>query len=269
VGFFRRNDLRWFYHETSYSFWPESKSILNITPGFLVDQSWDHAGKNIYTRVHPSLAVNFRNQTSFSFWYETMIDGLRPIDFPSLMTFQRFHQNTKGFQITSNTLKQVAFQGLLAWGSQLNYVPPAGEPPFLANYTYGEFALNLRPVSGLIINNSYLLNRNVNRANDGAIYNSHIIRSKWIWQVNRELTVRFIGQYDGSITNKSYTSQSTRRNFNADMLITYLVHPGTAVYLGYNSNLRRPGLPIGGHSPDRFINDGRQLFMKVSYLFRF
>ena len=28
------------------------------------------------------------------------------------------------------------------------------------------------------------------------------------------------------------------REFNADFLITYLVHPGTAIYAGYNSDLQ-------------------------------
>jgi hypothetical protein len=30
----------------------------------------------------------------------------------------------------------------------------------------------------------------------------------------------------------------TEREFNADFLLTYLVHPGTAIYVGYNSDLQ-------------------------------
>jgi hypothetical protein len=67
---------------------------------------------------------------------------------------------------------------------------------------------------------------------------------------------------------------------NFDFLISYLLHPGTAIYAGYNSNLENidPGLcvrlagqcdPNGiglvhGHGP--FLNDGRQIFVKISYL---
>jgi hypothetical protein len=66
--------------------------------------------------------------------------------------------------------------------------------------------------------------------------------------------------------------------------MTYLIHPGTAVYVGYNSNLENliPGLCVPapgslvGCDPDgnglvrsnRLINDGRIFFVKVSYLFR-
>jgi len=65
-------------------------------------------------------------------------------------------------------------------------------------------------------------------------------------------------------------------------LFTFMPHPGTAVYVGYNSNLENliPGLcqqlpgtttciPGGGLvRSNHFINDGRQFFVKISYLFR-
>jgi hypothetical protein len=53
------------------------------------------------------------------------------------------------------------------------------------------------------------------------------------------------------------------------------VHPSTALYVGYNSNLENVQLPLGNdvdgnllHS-GRLKNDGRGLFVKASYLFRF
>ena len=33
------------------------------------------------------------------------------------------------------------------------------------------------------------------------------------------------------------SSLSHSKNFNTDFLITYLIHPGTAIYVGYNTNL--------------------------------
>jgi hypothetical protein len=91
-------------------------------------------------------------------------------------------------------------------------------------------------------------------------------------------------QYDALLANPAYTSLETRKNVNADVLFTYLLHPGTAVYVGYNSNLQNlpPGLcarlatgecdsslPILSRPRDRLINDGKQFFVKMSYLFRF
>jgi len=61
---------------------------------------------------------------------------------------------------------------------------------------------------------------------------------------------------------------------NADFLITYFLRPGTALYVGYNSNLQNldRGLvptPTGLLTSNGYINDSRQFFVKASYLFRF
>jgi hypothetical protein len=77
------------------------------------------------------------------------------------------------------------------------------------------------------------------------------------------------------LSNPLISSLSPTKNFNADFLITYLVHPGTAIYVGYNSNLQnldRRLLPTSTGlltTRDDFINDGRQFFVKASYLYRF
>ena len=66
-----------------------------------------------------------------------------------------------------------------------------------------------------------------------------------------------------------------KKQFNADFLITYLVHPGTAIYVGYNSdvaNLDHSLLedPLAGlFTAKGYMNDSRQFFVKVSYQFRF
>jgi hypothetical protein len=74
-----------------------------------------------------------------------------------------------------------------------------------------------------------------------------------------------------------YTSLPTEKEFNADFLVTYLVHPGTAIYIGYNSDLQNlnhnlmldPAGLAGIYAAKGFMNDSRQFFVKVSYLFRF
>jgi hypothetical protein len=97
------------------------------------------------------------------------------------------------------------------------------------------------------------------------------------YQFNKELSFRFIGQYSAVLATPGYTSLQTTKDFNADFLITYLVHPSTAIYVGYNSNLENvdPSLAPDGSggvnhlASGRLINDGRNFFVKASYLFRF
>jgi hypothetical protein len=131
-------------------------------------------------------------------------------------------------------------------------------------------------LSALRIDNTYLFSRLRDRENGMAIFNNHIIRTKWNWQFNRELSFRMILQYNATLANPQFTSLQTTKQFNGDFLLTYLIHPGTAIYIGYNSDLQNinPDLqldPSGNllRTRDRLINDGKLFFVKVSYLFRF
>ena len=64
------------------------------------------------------------------------------------------------------------------------------------------------------------------------------------------------------------------KHLGLDVLFTYMLHPGTALYVGYTDgydNLRldpsvSPSLQRTS-SPD--LNTGRQVFVKMSYVLRF
>jgi len=125
------------------------------------------------------------------------------------------------------------------------------------------------------VDTSYLLTRLVDPLSGRAVFNDHVLRSKWNYQFTGALSLRAIAQYNATLSNQRFTSLQTSKRFDADILLTYLLHPGTALYVGYNSGLanidpalvetqsgllRRNGL---------LINDGRQIFVKFSYLFGF
>jgi hypothetical protein len=172
--------------------------------------------------------------------------------------------------------------------------PTPYNQPFLAREDLAQTSVIFRPVKPLKIENTYLFERL--RTNNrtylfeqtqfpGAgrgILNDHILRSKWNWQFTPKLSVRLILQYNALLAGtpgvgSPYTYLPTQKEFNADFLITYLVHPGTAIYVGYNSDLQNlnvvpeaatlPGYVT--NTAKGYLNDSRQLFVKVSYLFRF
>jgi hypothetical protein len=109
------------------------------------------------------------------------------------------------------------------------------------------------------------------------IFNDHILRSKWNWQFTPQLSLRVILQYNALLAGtpgvgSPYTYETTAREFNADVLVTYLIHPGTAIYVGYNSDLQNLNVQQGVgvfNTPKGYLNDSRQFFVKASYMFRF
>ncbi|MFY9560746.1 MAG: DUF5916 domain-containing protein [Terriglobales bacterium] len=290
-GFVNRVDIREYRGDTAYTFRPKNGPIVSWGPEVFGHWTWDHTGLRLDTDYISSFNIALKRQTYINISpYEEFRERLRPKDFPVLTQNQDFHEHFSGVTVSSSPVSQLTLGGYYVWGNAVNFVPGSAAPfntPYLARYDQANAVATLRPFTALKIDNTYLFSRLRTRDTNVNIFNNHIIRSKWNWQVNRELSLRVILQYRATLTQNRpgdltntypLTFLPTTKNFNADFLITYLLHPGTALYIGYNSNLQNldpalgiePNPNIGGvRRSDRMINDGRLFFVKASYLFRF
>ena len=76
------------------------------------------------------------------------------------------------------------------------------------------------------------------------------------------------------LPNPSLIDLERQKRVTGDVLVTYLIHPGTALYVGYTDRLENLALypgspPTVGRIGFPSTTVGRQFFAKVSYLFRF
>lgn len=87
--------------------------------------------------------------------------------------------------------------------------------------------------------------------------------------------MRAILQFEHTTTDPPLTSLETRRNLNADFLVTYRVNPRTAIYAGVNTNgqnvelVSMPGGERRLQRVDDLHADAHQFFLKASHLRRF
>ncbi|MBZ5721733.1 MAG: carbohydrate binding family 9 domain-containing protein [Acidobacteriia bacterium] len=263
AGFVNRVDIREIKHQLDYRFRPSSGPLLSWGPDLFTDHVWAHDGTRLDTLYDPDLAIQLKGQTYIHLTpYVEFRERLRPSDFPTLTQNQDFHEHNSSVSFGTSYLPKVAVQGYYQFGDGVNFVPPANQVPVLAKADSAQLSVSFLPITNLKVDNLYLFDRLRDRASGASVFNNHIVRSKWNWQFNRELSVRVILQYTATLANPAFTSLTTSKEFNADFLITYLLHPGTAIYVGYNSDLQNNNGP-------RYINDSRQFFVKVSYLFRF
>ncbi|HEY7095523.1 MAG TPA: DUF5916 domain-containing protein [Terriglobales bacterium] len=272
AGFVNRVDIREIRQSLSYRFRPDSGPLLSWGPDIFTDHVWAHDGTRLDTYYDPDIALQLKGKTYINYTpYVEFRERLRPSDFPTLTENQDFHEHSSSISVGTSILPKVNMQGYYSWGDAINFVPPDDQPPSLAKSDLSQVSVSILPITALKIDNTYLFDRLRDRASGAAIFNNHIIRSKWNWQFNRELSVRVILQYTATLANQAFTSLDTTKQFNADFLITYLVHPGTAIYVGYNSDVQNLALDQNGlHRTTRgYMNDSRQFFVKVSYLFRF
>ncbi|MFZ0805475.1 MAG: DUF5916 domain-containing protein, partial [Candidatus Sulfotelmatobacter sp.] len=255
----------------------------------------------IWLRPYTEFRERLRPQDFCYYGYATYCPASQ--GYAGLTGNQDYHEHQGGATAQTAYLKWATLAASYYWGDGANYValpvvPPAVATPynlpFIAHEETGGASLIVRPFQPLKIENTYLFERlranNSTYAFEQALYpgigrgilNDHIIRSKWNWQFTPQLSVRVILQYNGLLAatpgvGSPYTYLPTDRQFNADFLVTYLVHPGTAIYFGYNSDLQNlnveqetPGIPGGVTNTARgYINDSRQFFVKASYMFRF
>jgi hypothetical protein len=254
---------------------------------------YDHTGLRLDFTQDTNLSWEFTGQTRLTVFYNYDRERLRPEDFEELLTNKDFSRSRKGFFFNSSYFSNFTFRMSFSDGTRINFGPPVCDPlnppplgsppcdvPVLANLTGGDLSVTVRPIAPLRIDTSYILERLTSREVDAGIFTNHIARSRWNWQFSRELSLRVILQYDSLLSNPLTSDLDTKKNFNADVLLTYLLHPGTVLFLGYNSNLQNldPSLTLvtdaNGDSRllrqrKRYINDGRGFFVKFSYLFRF
>jgi len=284
TGFLSRNDIRRLYQYFHFYFRPEGKHLVHWGPELSAERVYDHTGLAIGYKVTANLVFGFKRSSYFAPITGVQSDTLRPRDFRGLIENQTFSGGFAGFVFGSTPADWLSLRTLVVRSDTMNLVVPNGQTPNKAVDTLITQALTLRPSERLQIDGSYLLDRVIHDRIGHAVFNNHIFRLKTNVQMNRELSFRMIAQYNGLLANQGYSLLQTTKNLNLDFLVTYLLHPGTAVHLGYNSNLQNlaPGLcnraPGTGEcdgttsglarTAGTFINDGRIFFVKLSYLFR-
>ena len=276
TGFFQRPDIRHEGQFFSYTFRPEGKILTSYGPQIFHGMDWDHNSTRLNYTFEPGFFVNLKANTNLTYWHGYSHTALRPVDFSSLTQTRDFSADYSGISFSNTYFKLVTFNGQFNWDKGINFSPVGSQPPFQANEVSGNLNATFHPLNPLTVDNGYILERLTIRPSSAhAIVNAHVIRSKWNYQYNPRLSFRAIFQYNSLLRNPLYTSLDQTKNFNTDFLISYLVHPGTAFYLGYNSNMENlDPFAISSHSGllrtnRSYINDGRTVFAKISYLFRF
>jgi hypothetical protein len=305
-GFVNRVDIRDSEQHAGYFFRPKKGWITAWGPAIYNHNTFDHRGTRLDTDYEPYVTIQGRGQTIAQFApYEETRERLRPQDFlflnpnlPGVSANQDYHEHRSGAKFQTGYFRKVTLGASYFWGDGVNFVPAVTAAPqsLLSRLNTGSATLTFRPVKPLKIENTYLFERLRATENEylfarseapsgiaigKGIFNNHIVRSKWNWQFTPQLSLRVILQYNSVLANTPgttfypYTYLPTSKEFNADILLTYLVHPGTAIYVGYNSDLQNLDRsltqdPLAGlFTAKGYINDSRQFFVKVSYQFRF
>jgi hypothetical protein len=283
TGFVPRADIRNLSHYFHFYWRPEGKHLVFHGPEANVQNLWDHHGVAVQQIYNFDWVFDFKPNLIVAPLVGYQTDVLRPADFNGLPNNHKYVQHLVGFVVKGTPFNRLSFNTKFIRDGTVLVDVPTGLVPITGDETAITATMTFKPTRRLQIDNTYILDRVLNGLARQSAFNNHIIRSKWNYQFTQAFSLRLIAQYNGLLANPAQSSLTTTKNMNFDFLFTYMPHPGTAVYVGYNSNLenlvpglcnRLPGstscIPNGPGliRGDGFINDGRQFFVKISYLFR-
>jgi hypothetical protein len=275
TGFFRRPDVRRTSTYYDYKFWHNGKFLVWHGPEFFMNNAWSHDGANLETMYNADYRWIVARNSDFGVWAQTGSSTLRNSDFDTLPGDRRYPFWHQEFFADTQVFSWLTLGVNFGHGTDINFEPAAGLQPQRARTHYNTISMTLRPLPKLTIDNTYLRTHLQDLHSGVTLFDDHIIRTKWNYQVNRELSFRTILQYNATLPNKDLTDLDIKKGLNADFLVTYLIHPGTALYVGYNSDYQNYDFDQIDHHTGLFrtrrplISDGRLFFVKLSYLFRF
>jgi hypothetical protein len=274
-GFVARTGVRQLEQQTSWTFRPEGRRLVAWRPLLYTLRTTDRHGLRLDEHAEANLRWEFLRQTSFEIGGSTGRERLRPEDFAALNAPADYSRGDLYVRASSRHSDRVGFESLLAKGHGINFHPPEGTRPDPVDLDRGEIQLTLRPASNLRVDTSWLFLEARGRAGGSHYFTNRIARTRWHWQLTRIFSLRAIVQYDTTRANPERTSLETDRRLNGDLLATWQLNPWTAVYAGYNGNWNRlalarddTGAPVLRPSEDGLFQDARQVFFKVSWLFR-
>lgn len=272
LGFIPRVDIREVDQYANYRWQPNKYHIVSLGPSVFGMANWNRRGQLQDWSASADFSIDFTGPTSLTLGHS---------DFYTLFQGQGFRANNSSIFFYTGWLKWLILHGSFNTGSSVNYFPASGLQPFMAASSGASLGVTWRPSTRFRFDQTYIYSRLGRSLNPfvlesfgpGVIFNNHILRSKLNYQFTRELSLRAILDYNATLPNSSLISLERDKNLTADILLTYLLNPGTALYLGYtdaynNYDLASPS-PLLFRTGSPATSTGRQVFVKVSYLLRY
>jgi hypothetical protein len=267
----------------NYQWYPKHRTIQRIGLETNQNVAYDHLGDRVYHYSNFDVFVLLPRNFLLAPVVGQNSDTVGPQNGYLLTQNRNFTENFGGFVARGAPFAQLNFNVQAFRSGNVNYNPVAGGTPFLMNQETVQALFTLQPLRQLTADNTYLLDRDHAVKGGALVYESQVFRTKVNYQFTRAVSARVIVEYDSTLANPAKTSLKRTKQVGTEALLTWLPHPGTAIYIGYNNDMQNLDrslcnrLPGGACDPNNtvapratnFLNDGRQIFVKASYLFRF
>lgn len=276
LAFINRNyspDTNGYHNRVTLTSYPTTGRVNSWSPILFFSHLDDQAGTRLFANWQYSHRWRWDGATELTLAYADVRERLRPKDFAGLVSNRDYQYDTFSVAFQTEAFSQLGFSFELETGQTINLVPPTGFEPELADVLSGEFGLFWRPLDRFRVDATYLVRELTDdQGGTGKIFSNEITRLKLNYQFTKELSLRFIAQHEK--TDPGVMTRLERdENLNLDLLARYVINPWSALYVGFNSNSSNFELVDTEFGTELITtndlrNDGKQFFVKFSYLLR-
>ena len=267
LGFVPRIDFRQIEHYGEYRWRPRRGPIVAIGPNSYLRLNWSFAGGLQEWIVRFPFQVDLKGRTSVFVRRVEQRERVAGVD---------LREHFQSINVTTEWLKWLAINENFEWGATPNYLPVPGRDPYVARSTSASLALTIRPAPRLRIEPSYLLSSLTQTGQPGlapgAVFTNHIARGRVQYQFTRVVSGRTIVDYSAVLPNEQRVRLARDKRLGVDGLLTIQTGPSTAFFVGYTEGFRNLRVTGDGRAVELIGRPtesvGRQLFVKLSYLWR-
>ena len=265
LGFVKRVGYRQTDQKVKYRWRPAAGPVVNYGPQVSTLFNWRPDGRLQDREVAAEFEVELKRNTQVK---------VERIDAFELFRDHPFRPDATIASAETEWFKWLAVSAKYTWGTAVNHKPAAGLDPLLGRATEADVTLTLHPTSRLRVEQTYIRSTLDTREDSSRIFTDSLLRMKLNYQFNRQLSLRAILDHASLVADPALAKLEHERSWTPDVLLTYLVHPGTALYLGYTDRHENltvfPGpVPVLRRIAEADTSVARQLFVKVGYLWRF
>lgn len=275
LGFIPRVNLRRVQDFSNLRFHPTSKWLVSWGPTIFTAGDFDHHNVQQDWEVRPGIQFELPRTTFIDANHGELFERFDGIN---------FRRSDNAFGAHTEFFRSLVFDMNYNHGTRIAYDSPTNVNPWRGEGT--EFHAVTTVYRGRHLKLDEIYYYTVLRTLPDSFglpvpgvarrtaFVNHLIRSRATYQLSRQLSLRMIIDYLAVLQNPDLISFNRQKQVTGNVLLTYLVHPGTAFYIGYTDSLENLGLVDGTPAtttplgfPSTTVQ--RQFFAKLSYLYRF
>lgn len=258
-------DVSWWH---SYTFNFDNGLLQRLQPNIYGEARWRYDGVRRWEHVNANLTAQLRwAQTSITLFGRRGTENWTSEVSGQLIPYDKLYSG--GLNANSQLNNKIGCYAAFEYGHSVALFAEA-----IGKETTFNGGLDLKPIDRVLISPDFNFVRSVHTESDKELFKQFIARTKVDLQLNRQLSMRLIVQYNkanasiylGDDASGPVYFEYRREVWDVDPLLTYRLSSFTVLHAGSAHHYNN--FPVDGNVLDRWKLSSRQFFVKLQYLFQ-